>query len=343
MAEKKLKVVVAGCGGMANGWVQNATQIPALHVVGLVDLRREAAVAMAAKYQLPSSVVFSSLEEALQQTQPDIVFDVTVPGAHYDVTMAALRAGCHVLGEKPLSDTLAHAKEMVALAKKTGKVYAIMQNRRYEPNIRAVRQCITQDRIGEVAEIHADFFIGAHFGGFRDQMEDVLIVDMAIHTFDAARYLSGTDPVSVYCHSFNPKHSWYKGHASAICIFGMSDGVGFCYRGSWCSEGLHTPWEASWRVVGSRGSILWDGAAGIQAQALKQGGKHGFFSEMANVPVQIEPMEHTAHAALIRDYVQCLQARRMPMTTCEDNIKSLAMVMAAVESRKTGKKIEIKW
>ena len=61
----------------------------------------------------------------------------------------------------------------------------------------------------------ADFFIGAHFGGFRDEMAHVLLLDMAIHTFDQARKILGADPVSVYCHEFNPAGSWYAGASSA--------------------------------------------------------------------------------------------------------------------------------
>lgn len=343
MSEQTFNVVLVGCGGMANGWMTGALKMPSLKIVGLVDIHRQAAEKMAEKYQLDPAVVFGSLDEALEKTKADLVFDVTIPGAHHDVVTTALRHGCNVLGEKPLSDSLASAKEMVAAAQKAGKVYAVMQNRRFDPNIRTVRKVIESGAIGSVEEVHADFFIGARFGGFRDAMEDVLIVDMAIHTFDQARFISAGDPLSVYCHSSSPAHSWYKGHASAICIFEMSSGITFSYRGSWCAEGCPTTWESDWRIITSKGSMLWDGATKIKAQRVKEGGAHGFTSEMEDVPVTIEPLPFSGHEGLIRDYVECLQTGRNPMTICSDNIKSLAMVMASVESRKTGKKTEIKF
>lgn len=343
MTDKQYKIVLVGCGSMANGWVSNALKIPACKVVGLVDVRKEAATAMAQKYGLGPEVVFDTLQQAIDATKADVVFDVTIPGAHHNVTLTALKNNCHVLGEKPLADSLEHAQEMVAAARKSGKLYAVMQNRRFDPNIRAVRKIIESGAIGAVEEVHADFFIGAHFGGFRDVMDDVLIVDMAIHTFDQARYISGCDPVSVYCHASNPRHSWYKGQASATCIYEMSNGVVFTYRGSWCAEGLPTTWESDWRVVLSKGTLRWDGAKEIKAQALKPDGKPGFHSEMVDVPVTIDPLAFGGHDGLIRDFVECLQTGRKPMTICDDNIKSLAMVMAAVESRKTGKKVAIRW
>ena len=88
---------------------------------------------------------------------------------------------------------------------------------------------------------------------------------MAIHTFDAARYLSGQDAAAVYCYEFNPANSWYSADASAhAAIFEMTNDVVFSYRGSWASEGVHTPWESVWRVVGTKGSLTWDGGTGLQ-------------------------------------------------------------------------------
>src|SRR5690606_19566584 len=124
--------------------------------------------------------------------------------------------------------------------------------------------------------LHADFFLGPHFGGFRDAMDSPLIVDMAIHTFDQARFISGADPVSVYCHEYNPPGSWYAGNASAVCIFEMSDGSLFTYRGSWCAEGFPTSWESDWRATGSRGTARWDGRSMPAAEIVDESGEQGF-------------------------------------------------------------------
>src|SRR6266581_2652143 len=72
--------------------------------------------------------------------------------------------------------------------------------------------------------------IGAHFEGFRQHMRHVLLLDMAIHTFDAARLLTGADPVSVYCKEWNPVGSWYDHDASAVAFFEMTNGIVYTYR-----------------------------------------------------------------------------------------------------------------
>lgn len=342
MAE--LKAVLVGCGNMSRAWLRAACELADLEMVGLVDLDPTMAEKRAGDFELPVSIIYPSLDDALRDTKPDIVFDVTIPDAHDKVTTAALRAGCHVLGEKPMSVDLPRARTMVAEAEKAGRLYAVIQNRRYEPNIQRVRQLLTGGAVGQAEEIHSDFFLAPHFGGFRDQMPYPLLVDMAIHTFDAARYISGADPVAVYCHSFNPARSWYAGDASAVAIFEMTGGLTYCYRGSWCAEGCHTSWNSQWRIVASNGSIVWDGDENIAAERVDStediAGK-----KYERIPVDVPnvEVEHTGHAGLIREFVQCVQDGTKPQTICTDNIKSLAMVLAAVESAETGKRIEVKW
>ena len=76
---------------------------------------------------------------------------------------------------------------MITAARAAGRLHAVIQNRRFLPGIRRIKAALPL--IGELTAVHVDFFIGAHFGGFRDQMQHVLLLDMAIHTFDAARWI----------------------------------------------------------------------------------------------------------------------------------------------------------
>lgn len=335
-----IRVVQIGCGSMATGWVERATKRPEVSLVGLVDIRREAAEKLAAKFNLPPSLVYGTLPEALEKAKPEAVFNITVPSAHYEVTLAALAAGCHVLGEKPLSDSLAHAKEMCQAAKKAKRLYMVTQNRRYLGNIIAFQQALKNQVLGRLSSLDADFFIGAHFGGFRDKMEHALLLDMAIHSFDQARLISGCDPEAVYCHEYNPHGSWYKGCPAAICIFEMTNGVVFTYRGSWAAEGCNTSWECNWRAVGSTGSILWDGTNDPKAQVVAS--SEGFIRKMNEVPLPAVLLEHSGHAGVLDEFIRALKTGVSPQTACCDNLKSLAMVMAAIESATKHKRVKIK-
>jgi predicted dehydrogenase len=191
--------------------------------------------------------------------------------------------------------------------------------------------------------VHCDFFLGPHFGGFREQMDHVLLLDMAIHTFDATRFISGQSPRHVYAEDWNPRGSWFKHGASAVAVFGMTGGVVATYRGSWCAEGLSTSWNSQWRVLGTRGSATWNGADELRAQVRR--GRGGLQSKMADTvvkPLPASQVHHSGHDALIREFVSCVRSGRKPQTICTDNIRSLAMVFGAIESAESGRRVTIK-
>lgn len=341
--EQKIRVVLAGCGGISQAWLSAIKDIPELQIVGLVDLNREAALLRAEQYRLYDAQIHTDLEAALAEIGPDVVFDCTTPEAHVQVTLEALAHGCHVLGEKPLADTMDNARIMIAAAQQAGRIFAVIQNRRYDPNIRRLERFLRSGAIGPITTVDCDFYIGAHFGGFRDHMKHVLLLDMAIHTFDAARLITGADPLSVYCKEWNPPGSWYDHDASAVAIFDMSDEIVYTYRGSWCAEGLNTTWEGNWRIVGEQGSVTWDGVDGFQAQVVAETG--GFRSKWRDV--ELPPYEDTekvgSHGGVIRDFVRAVKTGGIPETVCTDNVKSLAMSLAAVESAERGQRVDIEW
>jgi len=312
-----------------------------VEIVGLVDIAHEKARQVADEFGLREAVLGSDLEKVLKATHPDAVFDCTVPEAHKEVTLTALAHGCHVLGEKPLADTMANARCMVAAAAEAGRIYAVVQNRRYEPNIRALRRFIAENGIGRVTTVHSDFFIGAHFNGFRNHMKHVLLLDMAIHTFDAARFITGQDALTALAHEWNPPVSWYDYDASAVAVFEMTGGIVYTYRGSWCAEGLPTTWESSWRVIGERGTVLWDGGDQFRCEVVA--GDTGFIRPVKAVEVPLGGFagEPTGHAGVIAEFLNCIRNGGIPQTVAADNIKSLAMVHAAVASAERGCKVKV--
>ena len=340
-----MRAVLCGCGAMARGWLQAVQTSPEIkgqvEIVGLVDLDPVLAESLASEFGLSNAVIGSSLDEVLLQTKPDLLFDVVVPAARETVVATGLEHGCHVLSEKPLAVSMSQAKALNALAASKGRVHAVIQNRRFIPGIRRLRLAVEQGLIGELTALHCDFFLGPHFGGFREAMENVLLLDMAIHTFDAARFVSGKTPQTVYCLETNPKGSWYAHGASANAIFKLSDDCVFTYRGSWCAPGRPTSWESSWRLVGTEGMITWDGADAFEATVAGQ--EPGLLPGFVTREVPAAPAEDRTHghASVIADFVRAVERGYAPETVATDNIKSLAMVLGAIESARTGVTVSI--
>ncbi|MBT2736670.1 Gfo/Idh/MocA family protein [Bacillus sp. ISL-7] len=334
----KHRIVVAGCGEMSNTWIDYANKRGNTEIVGLVDVNIDAATGMAKRKGL-SAPAYNNLLQAIYETKSNLVFDVTIPSAHKEIVTIALKAGCHVFGEKPMAESMEDARDVLQSVQHYGKNYTIMQNRRYLKKIRALQNLLANKAIGTVGSVHVDFFLGPHFGGFRDLMDNPLILDMAIHTFDQARFIIGSDPVSVYCHEYNPPGSWYKGNASAMCIFEMSNGIVFTYRGSWCAEGLNTSWEADWRVTGSKGSVRWDGINLPICEIIDESQPKDFISKVKSIDVPIKWEGQEGHWGCFDEMFLSLEENRLAETDCRDNIKSMAMVFGAIESGKKMKKI----
>ncbi len=328
MAGKAPRTVVVGAGGISGSWFPPLAA-EKVDVAAVVDLDIEAARGKIAKYRLACEAS-TDVAAILERTRPDFVVDLTVPAAHAAVTCTALRAGCHVIGEKPMAASMEEARRMVAVSEETGRLYMVSQSRRWDPKHDRVRQAVASGELGAVTTLACDFSIGAHFGGFRDTMPSPLILDMAIHHFDLARFMTGLDATAVYAHEFNPRGSWYAGDAAASCIFEMSGGAVFTYAGSWCAEGLHTSWNGDWRIVGEKGSLAYEHDGDPVGQVVA--GTEGFHRPLRDLAVPPSAMTETGMHGALREMLAFLRTGRKPQTECHDNIRSLAMVFAALES-----------
>lgn len=337
----KLRLLQVGCGSISGAWLDTLANRDDIEYVGLVDINIDNAKEKQNQFNL-NCKLYKDYKKAINELKPDIVIDTTIPKIHHQVVTYALNNDCHVFGEKPLSNSMHNALDMIATSKKNNKYYSVMQNRRYISNIAAFSSLINKKKIGELGFLNADFYIEAHFGGFREIMENPLILDMAIHSFDQARYISGSTPISVYCHEFNPSGSWYQGNASAVCIFEMSNNVVFLYNGSWCAKGNSTSWECNWRAMGSLGAASWDGFNKPWYELVSEKNSNDKFPNKYNRNYLNEiPQIVEGHKGCIENMLESLKMNVASNTDCHDNIKSLAMVMGAIKSSKEQRKVFI--
>lgn len=336
-----VRTVLVGCGAMSHRWTEVSKAHDQIDIVGFVDIDENAAKRSAVDYGNDAAETGTDLSRMLGKTSPDAVFDCTVPEVHTSVALEAFAHGCHLLSEKPMADSMENARKASQAAIEADRIYSIIQNRRYDPNIRRLVRTLREGSIGALTTLNSDFFIGAHFGGFRDHMPHVLLLDMAIHTFDAARLITGSDATSVYCKEWNPAGSWYDQDASAVAVFEMTNGIVYTYRGSWCAEGLNTTWECDWRIIGDQGSLSWDGADTLKGEhVVKTDGLRSEYEEIS-IPASTDTDWMEGHKGLIHEFIHCVQHGGTPETSHTDNLKSLAMVFGAIESAESGKPVAI--
>ena len=143
---------------------------------------------------------------------------------------------------------------------------------------------------------------------------------MAIHLFDAARALTGADPLSVYCDSYSPPWSWYAGPAAAAAVFRMTGDLRFSFVGNWAAPRDETSWTGWWRAIGEGGIATWDGEEAHR---------------------DLDPSASVGLEGALADFVAALRTGAVPQGECHDNLKSLAMCHAAVESAALGAPVSV--
>lgn len=348
----KLRVIQVGCGGISRSWLATEAYQELVDLVALVDLNPDGAKQLRKKAGLADDLPFrTDLAAAIAEFQPDAIFDTTVPEAHHAVTTTALAAGCHVLGEKPMAASMDQALAMVAAASAADRVYAVTQTRRWHGMMRRAAEVLASGAIGQPHSFFAEFSIAAHFGGFRAEMDHVLLLDMAIHSFDSARQLIGAvDPAWVQAAVWNPPASRYRHGANACATFGFADGSMFDYRGTWTANGAQTSWDCDWRIHGDRGALLISDANGLQCERTvdpdepSAGDGGPLIRTLESVP--LEPCSGPrkgGHDGAIRDFVEAVTTGRAPACPAADNIKSLAMVHAAIAAAASGAREPVTW
>ncbi|MFC0680101.1 Gfo/Idh/MocA family protein [Lysobacter korlensis] len=325
-----VRVALIGAGGMGRHWLRLLHGDPDTELVGLVDLDRSVAQAAAESIGRSDLRLGTSLTEVVGAIPVDAVVNVTVPEAHLPVNLEALGLGLPVLCEKPIVPTVGDALVLAAAAEVAGRLVMTSQSRRYFRSLNQFRAAVSG--LGDIAMVTTDFQTGPHFGGFRDRMQHPLLLDMAIHAFDACRHLLSADPVAVYCEEFNPTWSWYDGDAAAVAVFEMEHGTRFVFTGSWCNEGLPTSWNGQWTARGAGGSATWDGlsAPAVDGAAAEQASQLAMQEDSA-APEEI--------AGALAGFLSALRTGATPYGDIHSNVWSLAMVQAAVESAERGARI----
>jgi len=155
-----LRVCVIGLGPIGNRHADMYQADPLAQLVGVCDLLKDRADAASRRLGVPA---FYDAQPMLDALRPDVCSIATAGyengGDHYQPTLQALQAGCHVLGEKPISNEIARAEEMVALARQKGLCYGINLNHRFTPAARLAKQWQNEGRLGHLLFINMSMWI----------------------------------------------------------------------------------------------------------------------------------------------------------------------------------------
>jgi predicted dehydrogenase len=324
-----------GLGPHGRGWAKQVIpEVTEVDVVGYVDSDPYALDGLREVANVPADRCFESLREAIAATQPEALLNTTALPGHVPVTEAALEAGLHVLLEKPFAPSVAAAHRLVDMAAARNLVLAVSQNYRYFPAPRAIAALVRESALGPLHEVSIDFRrysvppTNGHKG--RHQIEEQpLLVDMSIHHFDLLRLILDREPRRIYCEAWNPSWGVFGGPSAAVASIVFDGGVVVGYRGSWVSAGSVTPWAGEWRLEFENGEVTW-------TSRLDDGVPHDRVVIRPHVgkarTLVLPEMQRTGPAGTITEFAHAIRAGYEPETSGRNNIGSLALTYAAVES-----------
>jgi predicted dehydrogenase len=335
----KLRVVLIGLGMIGSRWAETLKDAQDFEVVAYVSPTAERRDRLKDQLRLEQFAGFSTVTEALRAVDADVAIVATPSYVHYEVCHAVLNRGLATIVEKPLETDWARAKEIVAEAARQRLPLMVDQNYRYTAPLRTLRAKLQEGALGP-----AGFATVIHHrnrpasGTYQKQMPNPMLLDMSIHHLDSMRFVFNREVVSILAHSWNPHWSDFSGDANVDAMIEFEGDLWLTYSGSNVSRGITIHPFGNWRIECERGGLYLESS--------------GFDLSLYRVPVGAQPkyreqiefdaLPRENQAYVLEHFRDCLLNGTEPETSGRDNLKSLAIAMAAIASTDRGERVYLK-
>jgi predicted dehydrogenase len=325
----KLRVLVLGVGFFGRNWLREVSACPECEVAGVVAKHPELLASVGEEFKIPATRRFATIEEGLDRAEAQAVVVALPEMFHKEAILAALGRGLHVLTEKPLVMTMAEARNIVRAARQAkGSTVMVDQNYRWRPQTQTLRAALRAGRVGRIASIVYEFrqpIRRTTTDGWREQMVHPFLHDMAPHHFDLMRACTGLECRQVMAVGVRPSWNWYKGLPGVDAILSFDQGLSVSYSGTMVARGLNTPQDGIVTVMGEKGALRLEADSQVR----------WYGDQGESEVIQPVSLAFADQAYALREFLAAIRERRQPETHLEDNVRTLAIVEAAIISAET--------
>ena len=198
-----IKVAVIGVGSMGRNHARVYSELPEAELVAVADADGQVANKVASQFGVKA---YADYQQMLEVECPQAV-SIAVPTAlHEEVATAALKAGAHVLVEKPIAAMLEEGQRLIELAKRISRQLMVGHIVRFNPAMQALKQKLEDGELGRIFQIFC-----RRAGPFPARIRDVgVVIDLAPHDVDVMRFLTGLDPIRVFAETERRIHTEYE-------------------------------------------------------------------------------------------------------------------------------------
>ena len=301
---------------------------------------------MAAKY---GGKVYATAEELIADPNIDAVSVCAANYAHAELTIKALKAGKHVLCEKPMAVTIEECEEMVKAAKESGKYLMIAHNQRLAKAHACAKQLIDEGLIGKIVSFRTTF---GHGGPetwsinpgkntwFFDKSKAAMgvMADLGVHKTDLIHFLTGERVIRTTAKLCTIDKRGEDGELigvddNAFCIYEMTGGIVGTMTASWTFYGAE---DNSTILYGTKGIMrIYDDPAHSIVVKLTTGEEKVYDVE------QIQTNDNQTKSGVIDLWVDCIVNGKAPEISGESALYAMRAVFASIKSSEIGQAVEI--
>lgn len=348
----KLKIGIIGTGNISNVHMGGYKALPDKCVVTAVCDLDEAKVKAYAEANGVANR-YTDYNEMLEKEDLDAVSVCTWNASHKGAVIAALRAGCDVICEKPMAMNKQEAEEMLAVSKETGKLLMMGFVRRFGNDADIIKKFIDGGTMGDIYYAKAVYLRrsgcpGGWFGD-REYSGGGPLIDLGVHVIDLVRYLAGSPkPVSVYGVTYSNLgdkragggQSWVSSTTGYDFKYNVEDFAGAMIR---FDNGMTLQVEASFNLnlKQDKGDIeLFGTKSGVKLDPQVE-----FFGDMNGMFVDIKPFGNSALSfdglfnREIAHFVDCVLGSAKCISPAEDGVMLMEILDAVYESARTGHEV----
>lgn len=342
-----IRVGIIGCGKIAQ--VRHLPEYEDnqnVEITGLYDMNLERAEKLAEKYKAKA---YDSCKSLLEDSKIDAVSICVANNAHAETTIAAIKAGKHVLCEKPMAMSIEDCEEMVRVANKSGKILMIAQNQRLTLTHKKAKEIIADGKLGDIVTFRTTFGHGGPETWGIDSKEGVwffdkekaimgAMADLGIHKTDLIQYLLGQKIVETTAKVTTLDKRYADGSLigvddNAICIYKMDKGTIGTMTASWTYYGKE---DNSTVIYGTKGILrIYDDPNHSLVLISKDGKETHYDTD------QIQTNDNQTKSGVIDAFVECLMENRSPDISGESVITAMRAVFGSLESSETGKTVKV--
>ncbi len=356
--EKKLRVGIIGCGGIANNkHMPSLAKISQVEMVAFCDISREKAEDAARKFGTQDAVAYEDYTELLKDKSIDVVHVCTPNRSHSSITVDVLEAGKHVMCEKPMAKTTVEARSMLEASKRTGKKLTIGYQNRFRGDSRYLHEICENGDLGEI------YFAKAHairrravptWGVFLNEFEQGggPLIDIGTHALDLTLWmLNNYKPKYVVGNVYhklsskeNAANAWgpwdpkkFTVEDSAFGFITMENGATIILESSWALNSLDIA-EAQTTLCGTEGGADMKDGLRINGENLSRlyetkvdfnTGGVDFYEGSSEDPADMEA----------RGWIDCILNDSEPVVKPEQALVVTEILEAIYESSRTGKPV----